>query len=970
MRFRRGSAFALAALAALAALVSGGGVRAEDAKEPRVHRLVRVFHWENGFPWSYAGGVEQDRRGFLWVSTTTGLYRFDGTRARRMSDSLGTVPGGTAAGRVILYGNPGGVFEAHPEGLVRLDRGPEEPEADALTMAVATDGAIWRVRDGVLQRLESDGVWTTLTVPGEPGDPPRAVRPGRAGRVYVLSRRNVWGVEADRTFRRIASVERAILVVEREDGRVVVGANQDPAPVTTRVFEVADGEARPVFEERGSRLISMTERGDTLWVSMDRALQALGPDDRPLERVFPPAVPALGYAIVDREGSLWMATSRGLVQLPEPDVYAVAPARGEVTRDMARTAGGVWGTFWGTLAFLPEERGPVPLIDAGEHYTRLCRDGGDRVWTSGRGGMLALGPDGSVAALEGEWAPTACATGTGSRRWIVSRGRDLFTVDPAEGAPRRVSLRFDDDEDLTTVAEAGDGTLWLGRGRNVCALPAAEVLAGNAAAPRCEAIPDARDAVDLEEMPSGDLWALTAYSGSVHRRAGGKWEVLPGSRKLGVSWILAMAPSPSGGVWLVGQGIVVRVGERTDLPDGWEVLERPTAWNGLIAPNVAAIEEDADSTLWLGTDVGIQRIPPEIRFRRADPPGVEWVEGSVNGVPLDPSGPIRLPWLRHRLSAHFAALTYRDPAAVRYRMRLRRGDAWSAPAEDGRFTFVDLPSGRYDLEVVASLDGARWSAEGARLAFEVRLPWYARPWFLGAAFVGIAGLGHLGYRLRVRRRLAGERQRTRIAMDLHDEVGSGLGTIAVLAGIAGRPDLSPERRADAAGRIAAVSQELARALGDIVWSLRASSGFLDALWNQLLDRARPLFASGSPAVSFEAPDPVPREALSLVVRRNLHLVVYEALHNAARHSGASRVVLRLEREGPGWRLEVEDDGRGLPAESATPSVRRGLGIEAMRARVAEMGGAIEWDRGPSGGTRVTVRFRPSRPSAYSGSSSS
>uniref|UniRef100_UPI003392A139 hypothetical protein n=1 Tax=Acinetobacter baumannii TaxID=470 RepID=UPI003392A139 len=75
----------------------------------------------------------------------------------------------------------------------------------------------------------------------------------------------------------------------------------------------------------------------------------------------------------------------------------------------------------------------------------------------------------------------------------------------------------------------------------------------------------------------------------------------------------------------------------------------------------------------------------------------------------------------------------------------------------------------------------------------------------------------------------------------------------------------------------------------------------------MLERARPLFPSDRPAASFEAPDPVPPEPLSLVVRRNLHLVAYEALHNAARHSGASRVVLRLAREGAGWRLEVEDD---------------------------------------------------------------
>ena len=145
-----------------------------------------------------------------------------------------------------------------------------------------------------------------------------------------------------------------------------------------------------------------------------------------------------------------------------------------------------------------------------------------------------------------------------------------------------------------------------------------------------------------------------------------------------------------------------------------------------------------------------------------------------------------------------------------------------------------------------------------------------------------------------------------------------------------------------------------------MWSLRTSSGSLDALWNQILERARPAFEAGAPRMEVEAPAPVPPEPLSLVVRRNLHLVIFEALHNAARHAGARRVVLRLVRDGAGWRLEVGDDGRGLPEGPAPASVRRGLGIEAMRARTAEMGGGIAWERGAAGGTRVVVRFRTGR----------
>jgi len=237
-------------------------------------------------------------------------------------------------------------------------------------------------------------------------------------------------------------------------------------------------------------------------------------------------------------------------------------------------------------------------------------------------------------------------------------------------------------------------------------------------------------------------------------------------------------------------------------------------------------------------------------------------------------------------------------------------------------------------------------------------PWYLQPAFF-AASLAIAGLGlTLLYRTRVRTLLRLERQRTRIAMDLHDEVGSGLGTISVLAGLVAKQDLEPQRRDEFAGRIASVSRELSQALGDIVWSLRPGSGTLDAAWNQIVDRARPLFASESPSLTIEAPASVPAAPLSIVARRALFLIAIEALHNAVRHSGATRVTLGLAPSGADWLLTVEDDGRGIASSPAPAAGRRGLGLDGMRARASDMGASIAWDQGSREGTRVTLRFRP------------
>jgi signal transduction histidine kinase len=337
---------------------------------------------------------------------------------------------------------------------------------------------------------------------------------------------------------------------------------------------------------------------------------------------------------------------------------------------------------------------------------------------------------------------------------------------------------------------------------------------------------------------------------------------------------------------------------------------------------------------------------------------VTLIEASADGRPLASDRTVGLPYRRNRLELRFAAMSYRDPTAIRYRHRSRPDEAWSAPTSSPDFRFVDLAPGRYRIEVEASLDGKRWSAASAVFAFRVLKPWYLQAWFFVVAAMTVAAILTLAFRLRVRALLRLERQRTRIAMDLHDEVGSGLGTISVLAGLVARPDVAEAQRGEFASRIATVSRELSQALGDIVWSLRPGSGTLDATWNQIVDRARPLFASGDPRLAVSAPDAVPASPLSVVARRALFLIAIEALHNAARHSGATRVTLALAREGPDWALTVTDDGRGLET-APPPAARRGLGLDGMRARAGDMGASIVWEQAPGGGTRVALRFRPS-----------
>lgn len=212
----------------------------------------------------------------------------------------------------------------------------------------------------------------------------------------------------------------------------------------------------------------------------------------------------------------------------------------------------------------------------------------------------------------------------------------------------------------------------------------------------------------------------------------------------------------------------------------------------------------------------------------------------------------------------------------------------------------------------------------------------------------------MAYRIRVRHLLDLERQRARIAMDLHDELGSGLGSVGILASVLGKEGLDATDRAAVSEQISRTASELGTALSDIVWSLRPGPQDLRQLAVHLAERGNRLFADDETRFITELPTTWPSRALSAPVRRNVLLVALEALHNARRHARASQVVLTLMPRGSRWSLRVEDDGRGLPESIAGT----GLGFLTMWRRAAEIGADLRIETATGQGTGVELTFSP------------
>jgi signal transduction histidine kinase len=313
---------------------------------------------------------------------------------------------------------------------------------------------------------------------------------------------------------------------------------------------------------------------------------------------------------------------------------------------------------------------------------------------------------------------------------------------------------------------------------------------------------------------------------------------------------------------------------------------------------------------------------------------------------------------QNNLRIEFVGLSFYGQAPLKYQYRLEGIDKeWSVPSEERSVNYARLSPGSYRfLARAINRDGIS-SPEPAAIEFRILPPIWQRWWFvmLSLTLVGVAV--YALYRYRISRLIELERVRMRIAGDLHDEMGSGLGSIGILSGLAAEDELDEAQRKQIARKIAQTNGELGTALGEIVWTLRPGSATLEALAYHLAERGGRLFPRSGTLFSTDFPVAWPKISLSLAVRRSLLLIASESLHNAARHADASKVVLGMAAAGKRWRMWIADDGKGLPEDTSRDN-QTGLGLASMKRGAEEIGADISWSCNGAPGTTVTVVFDP------------
>jgi signal transduction histidine kinase/ligand-binding sensor domain-containing protein len=427
-------------------------------------------------------------------------------------------------------------------------------------------------------------------------------------------------------------------------------------------------------------------------------------------------------------------------------------------------------------------------------------------------------------------------------------------------------------------------------------------------------------------------------------------------------------------------------------PDSGHVKHFSMA-DGLGADFVVDSHCDKKGDLWFATNSGVSRLTPladESSFAPKIWLGGLRIAGELQATTEIGSNDIQIGDLSDRqnnLQVDFFGIDLRAGEVLKYQYKLEGADSdWSAPSESRTINFANLQPASYRLMVRAVNSDGMISESPATLSFKILPPIWKRWWFVSLIILAgvLIAIGMYRYRVTNLReinqalltaknaesalRLAREQRiaelenvRSRIATDLHDDIGSSLTQIAVLSEVAqahaGKGNGGPP---EALRKISDVSSELIGTMSDIVWAINPAKDHLSDLTQRMRRVASDLLSPKGILVQFHSREEDKKLVVKTNTRREVFLIFKESINNITKHADAKRVDIELEITDDLLRLRIQDDGKGFTIgppsfeDTFSSEAPGGNGIRNMRKRAREMGGRFDIDSSTGKGTTILL----------------
>jgi len=962
--------------------------------------LARTWQSDDGLPSDTVTGVAQTADGFVWVTTANRLARFDGVEFESFSTaSLGLKPLDTI--NPLLHARDDSLWIGTSRGVVvRVKNGVPEvftnlPRHFIRTLAEGSDGAIWAtdVR-GNVDRLK-DGVFTAFGpkegwVPGE-----STLACDNRGELWY-GRGPQLGVFRDGSFQfmAIAPSGNVLRIAARRAGGLWVCTSTQLFRYTEDAGLIDCGTFKTATANGPSAVLE--DRSGAVWIGT-YGFGLFRYDGKTFDSI-PLSHHDIRALMEDREGFIWAAMDGGGLNRISPRVArmeggAVGLPSETVTSVAEDQQGNIWAaTKNGPLACRLDGTWQVLSTNAdwpGGMASTVTVDADSNVWIGTKGPSTYRWRDGRVVETlqPGKNLPIlsyiseALLTCRNGDVWIAPSGVRLM----ARWRDGRL-MKFPLTNTIGGVqafTEDSDGHVWFGSTRGVLG----EII-GDDITNRTELIPGRHAPIRCLCANSNAIW-MTFSEGGVGRLKDGHFSRVSLTNGLPEDSISQMIADNIGWYWFGSDhGIFkVRMDELEDVADGRATNIHPVSFGqnqGLKSleasfgdsPNVWRAR---DGKIWMPMRMGLVSIDPGRDREDSTPPMPVLKQIAVDDLPvagyrgiisdsnyLDLRGAARdleLSPSHRRLDFSFTALSFVAPENIHFRYRLQGFDnEWIAAGTRRIASYSRLPAGLYQFEVNACHADGVWSPATATVPFKVA-PFFWQTWWFRLLAVALFTLAviaagryvwfrRLQLQLReLEQKAALDKERARIAKDIHDDLGGSLTQTILLVKLAEKNPGEPEKTRQFLGQISAGVRQVVQSLDEIVWAANPGNDTLPHFIDYMGQFASEFLQAAGIRSRFDLPDDPPGLPLAPEIRHNLFLVLKEALNNIVRHANATEVRLQITVTGGQLQMIIRDNGKGFDDGPKSPSSD---GLLNMRHRMDNIGGQCIIESKPGAGTTISA----------------
>ena len=933
--------------------------------------LFKNYTTADGLPDSRVAPIVQDRDGYLWFGTHAGLTRYDGREFKKFSQAK-EIPG--IFGRDVVQDHCGAIWFAytgiHHGGLVRLWNGriKEYSRSDGLSGDQAhcviedANHDVWVGTNGPLNRIHfMDSTRTSFVVDSFPGY--------YASALYLDSKRKLWiggdGLfsytdkkikhESESMGHKESFPVRPYAIFETSSGELWAGGYAGAARIvneTLQIFSTADG-----LPERGVWSFCEDKLGN-FWVGTTNGLYRLKHINGAIkffkEQSFGDAIV---YDIcLDREGNVWFASAPGARKLIAADFVLDFPHKGLLATAgfgpmLEDSEGGIYfGSRNTGLYYLKGTRlrfGEDVLPFSSLTFTAMFSESATRTWFGIRGGGAFLKNGSKIiqySLSNGLPSLNVNAFAKSADGLILIATAEGLAYAENDSTIQRLSHPDLDSLTIFDIKTSPDSQeIWLATTSGVRRIE----VAGNIIH-TVERFHEFSSQIVYEILidKEGRVWFGTDGAGLI-RFDGSSFKAFTRDDGLVGDRVFALAEDSLGHIW---------VGTSSGLSqfDGG-TFRNFTHDQGFGEIGLHGLMVDRDGDLWVSSFPGVSKIKPARFYKSNLPPPIYISEVQVDALHFSPDRRIEVGPNHGVITFRYAGLSFTDEADVRYKYKLDGYDNdWSPPVKVREVRYTHLPAGDYTFIVQARSRDGVWSVGPASVSLTVLPPVWSRWWFIlsGLAIVSLTVYGFYTYRLN--KLLELERTRSRIATDLHDDIGSSLTRISVMTEVAQREAaIDLQAATDHLAKIGNTARDLIDALGDIVWSVDPTHDDLQSVIRRIVQFGEEICEGRGIAFETELSGGFEETKLSLEQRRDVFLVFKEAIHNIVKHSNAKLARFCVQPTHRGVLIALADNGVGFSAD--TQSTGHGLESMAARGKRAGVDFLVESESGK--GTTVSLEIK-------------